>query len=71
MIFASTLPLLNTIQFQTLQYGNTRITKPYEPNVEVPTNLTCCDTLPPPRAATVYYVAVPPVTTCNVYRIYC
>lgn len=41
--------LLQTVlqnQFQTQQYGNTRVTKPHEYNEEVPTNYmktTCCE----------------------------
>lgn len=37
------LTVLQNQQFQTQQYGNVRVAKS---NVEVPTNLTCCKTVP-------------------------
>lgn len=73
MILQTVLQTVLNQQFQTQQYGNVRITKPYEYNVEVPTNFTmttCCN-VPPQRSET-YYCYMPPYsTTCNVYRSYC
>lgn len=59
--------------FQTQQYGNTRITKPYKPNVEVPTNYymktTCCENTSPYEMVC-YCNVQPATTTCRVYGSY-
>lgn len=76
MIVPPQILLLQTVlqnqQFQTQQYGSTRITKPHESDVEIPTNLmatTCCDALP--SKETTYYCYMPPIhTICNIYRSY-